>query len=253
MKKKCLIVIPARYDSQRFPGKVLKKLEGKPVIQWCYEAALKSKLGDVIIATEDKKVLDFCASIGAKAVLTSKALKSGTDRVFAAAEAKKTKYDFIINMQGDEPFMQAETLRKAFKKLLENPDNDIATACAKITDKKEINNPNCVKIAMNKKGQALYFSRSAIPFHHTLSKLSKKEPYYKHCGFYIYRKNTLKAFVNLPQSNLEKLERLEQLRALENGMKIVVAQIKALGPAIDIPSDIKRAEKYFKLNLNKGK
>lgn len=251
MKKNCLIVIPARYHSQRFPGKVLKKLKGKPVIQWCYEAALKSGLGDVIIATEDKRVLDFCASIGAKAVLTSKTLTSGTDRVFAAA--KKTKYKFIINMQGDEPFMEAETLRKAFKKLLESSDNDIATACTRITDKKEINNPNCVKVAMNKKGRALYFSRSPIPFHHTLSKLSKKEPYYKHCGFYIYRKNALKTFVSLPQSNLEKLERLEQLRALENGMKIVVAQVKALGPAIDVPSDIKRAEKYFKLKLTKGK
>ncbi|MCG2725579.1 MAG: 3-deoxy-manno-octulosonate cytidylyltransferase [Elusimicrobia bacterium] len=242
--KNCLIVIPARYHSQRFPGKVLKKLGGKPVIQWCYEAALKSGLGDIIIATEDKKVLEFAGSIGAKAILTSKALKSGTDRVFVAAQ--KTKYEFIINLQGDEPFMQAITLRKAFEKLLENPDNDIATACSKITDKKEINNPNCVKIAMNKKGQALYFSRAPIPFHHAFSKLSKKEPYYKHCGFYIYRKNALKTFVSLPQSNLENLECLEQLRALENGMKIVVAKVKTLGPAIDMPSDIKRAENYLK-------
>ncbi|MCK5357716.1 MAG: 3-deoxy-manno-octulosonate cytidylyltransferase, partial [Elusimicrobiales bacterium] len=225
--KNCLIVIPARYHSQRFPGKVLKKLKGKPVIQWCYEAALKSGLGDVIIATEDKKVLKFANSIGAKAILTSKALTSGTDRVFAAA--KKTKYEFIINLQGDEPFMRAATLRKAFKKLLAHPDSAISTACAKITDKKEINNPNCVKIAMNNKGRALYFSRAPIPFHHTLSKLSKTEPYYQHCGFYIYRKDALKTFVSLPQSNLEKLERLEQLRALENGMKIVVAKVKALG------------------------
>ena len=242
--KNCLIVIPARYHSRRFPGKVLKKLNGKPVLQWCYEAALKSKLGDVIIATEDTKVLNFAESIGAKAILTSKALKSGTDRVFAAA--KKTKYEFIINLQGDEPFMRVIALRKAFEKLLEHPDNDIATACSLITDKKEINNPNCVKIAMNKKGIALYFSRSPIPFHHALSKLSKKEPYYKHCGFYIYRKDALKTFVSLPQSNLEKLERLEQLRALENQMKIVVVKVKALGPAIDVPADIKCAENYFK-------
>ncbi|MEA3307631.1 MAG: hypothetical protein U9Q34_07585, partial [Elusimicrobiota bacterium] len=144
MKKSCLIVIPARYHSQRFPGKVLKKLKGKPVLQWCYEAALKSGLGDIVIATEDRKVLEFANFIGAKAVLTSKTLTSGTDRVFAAAEAmqcaatksnapqtlKKTKYEFIINLQGDEPFMQAPTLRKAFKKLLANPENDIATACS---------------------------------------------------------------------------------------------------------------------------
>ncbi|MBU2530089.1 MAG: 3-deoxy-manno-octulosonate cytidylyltransferase [Elusimicrobia bacterium] len=246
VKKNCLIVIPARYHSQRFPGKVLEKIKGKPVLQWCYEAALKSGLGDVVIATEDKKVLDFTSSIRAKAILTSKDLESGTDRVFAAA--KHTAHKFIINLQGDEPFMQAATLRKAFDKLLAHTDSDIATACSIITDKKEINNPNCVKIAMNKKGQALYFSRSPIPFHHSLSKLSKKEPYYKHCGFYIYRKTALKKFISLPPSNLEKLERLEQLRALENGMKIVVVEVKTFGPAIDVPSDIKRAETYFKLN-----
>ena len=242
MKKAALI--QARMGSLRLPGKVLKNLRGKPVLWWTYRAAVKSGLGDVAIATEDKKVLDFAESIGAKALLTSSKFKSGTDRVWAVA--KKTKRDFIVNLQADEPFIEASALRKAFKKLLENSACDISTACAAIKDKTMIRDENCVKIAMNKKGEALYFSRSPIPFHHSLSNLSAKEPYYKHCGFYIYRRAALEKFISLPQRALEKLERLEQLRALENGMKIVVAKVKNLGPAIDVPKDIKLAEKYFK-------
>ncbi|MCX5786354.1 MAG: 3-deoxy-manno-octulosonate cytidylyltransferase [Elusimicrobia bacterium] len=243
MDKNCLIVIPARYNSQRFPGKVLAKIAGKPVLQWCYEAAARAGLGEILIATEDYRVMAFAKSIGAKAVLTSSRCQSGTDRVFEAAG--KTKKSFIINFQGDEPFMRAETLVKAFRQLARARDCSIGTACARIRDAADIKNPNCVKIAMNSKGRALYFSRAPIPFHHPLSEL-KNYPFYKHCGFYIYRRRSLARFVKLPASPLEKLERLEQLRALENGMGITVAEVRELGPAIDTPADLKAAEKYLR-------
>lgn len=241
MDKDCLIVIPARYHSQRFPGKVLAKISGKPVLQWCYEAAVKSSLGPVVIATEDRRVLDFAKGIGAKAVLTSDKCQSGTDRVHEAAKSSKNK--FIVNFQGDEPFMRAGTLLAAFKMM--RAGYDIATAGAPITDKADITNPNCVKIAMNRSGRALYFSRSPVPFHHPLSTL-KNFPWYKHCGFYIYRRASLERFVKLPPSPLELLERLEQLRALESGMGIGVAVVKVLGPAIDTPADLRAAERFLR-------
>ena len=242
MDKNCLIVIPARYGSQRFPGKVLALLAGKPVIQWCWEAAVKAGLGPVTIATEHEAVLSFARSIGARAVMTSPRCQSGTDRVYEASRGARA--EFIINIQGDEPFMTAATLRKAFRKLKDSPACQIGTACTRIHDEDDIQNPNCVKVAMNKEGRALYFSRCPIPFHHQLSHL-KGYPYYKHCGFYIYRREALNRFVGLKPSPLERLERLEQLRALENGMNISVAEVPPLGPAIDVAADLKAAARFL--------
>lgn len=243
MDPTCLIVIPARYGSQRFPGKVLAPLAGKPVLQWCWEAAVKARLGKVLIATEHTKVLEFARSIGACAVMTSTACQSGTDRVFEASRGSRA--DFILNVQGDEPFMTAGILKKALGKLKASPSCDIGTACTRISDKGEIRDPNCVKVAMNAQGRALYFSRSPIPFHHELSPL-KDSPWHRHCGFYIYRRGAIEKFVRLKPSPLERLERLEQLRALEAGMGIAVAEVPAPGPAIDVPEDLKAAEKYLK-------
>lgn len=242
-KNNCLIVIPARYGSQRFPGKVLAPLAGKPVIQWCWEAAVGAGLGEVVIATEHRKVLDLARSMGACAVMTSPRCQSGTDRVYEASRGSKAR--FIINIQGDEPFMKPSAIRKALLKLKASPDCQIGTACTLIREKSDIANSNCVKVAMNKQGRALYFSRSPVPFHHPLSGL-KDQPYYKHCGFYIYRRAALKEFVSLKPSPLERLERLEQLRALENGFGIAVAQVPPLGPAIDSPEDLRAAERFIK-------
>ena len=239
----CLVVIPARFGSQRFPGKVLVPLAGKPVLQWCWEAAVKAGLGEVLIATEHEKVLAFARSIGARAVMTSPRCQSGTDRVREASRGTRAK--FIINMQGDEPFMTTATLKKAFKKLQDSPDCAIGTACTRITEERDIANPNCVKVALNARGRALYFSRSPIPFHHPLSDL-KGYPWYKHCGFYIYRREALDRFVKLKPSPLERLERLEQRRALENGMQIAVAEVPQPGPAIDVPADIRTASVFLK-------
>lgn len=238
-----LIVIPARYGSQRFPGKVLAPLAGKPVIQWCWEAAVKSGLGEVIVATEHPKVLAACRAFGARAVLTSPSCQSGTDRVHEAARGAKAK--FVINIQGDEPFMKPAVLRRTLAKLKASPSCDIGTACTKITDAADIENPNCVKVAMNGAGRALYFSRCPVPFHHELSDL-KRLPYYRHYGVYIYRRAALGRFVGLKPSPLERLERLEQLRALENGMGIAVAVVPPLGPAIDVPADLAAAGRFIK-------
>ncbi len=242
-KSDCLIVIPARYGSQRFPGKVLAPLGGKPVVQWCWEAAVKAGLGEVAIATEDRRVLAAVSSFGARGVLTSPKCQSGTDRVYEASRGSRAR--FIINIQGDEPFMTAAVIRKALAKLKASPACDIGTACVRISHKADILNPNCVKVAMNKAGRALYFSRCPIPFHHELSDL-KNYPYYKHCGFYIYRREAIERFVRLRPSALERLERLEQLRALENGMGISVAEVPPLGPAIDSPEDLAAAEAFLK-------
>ena len=246
MSDKIIIAIPARYGSQRFPGKVLAKLAGKPVIQWAWEAAVKADIAEqIIVATEDRRVLEFLQSIGAKAVMTSPKCQSGTDRVWEAC--KDIEADYIINFQGDEPFMTAETLKKALSKLKSRPDCQIGTACVKLSGE-DVFNPNCVKIAMDAEGRALYFSRCPIPYHHPLSPLAKTYPYYLHLGFYIYRRAALEKFVSLPQSPLEKLERLEQLRALENGMRICVEEVEPLGPSIDTPEDLKAAEEYILKN-----
>jgi 3-deoxy-manno-octulosonate cytidylyltransferase (CMP-KDO synthetase) len=243
MDKDCLIVIPARYGSQRFPGKVLAKLGGKPVLQWCWEAAVKARLGEVLVATEHEAVLAFARSIGARAVMTSPRCQSGTDRVYEASRGTRAR--FVINIQGDEPFMTAAAIKKALGKLESSPSCAIGTACVRIVSKEDIANPNCVKVAMNREGRALYFSRCAIPFHHPLSAI-KDAPYYKHCGFYIYRRAALEKFVKLKASPLERLERLEQLRALEAGLGISVAEVAPLGPAIDSPEDLAAAERFFK-------
>ncbi len=237
-----LIVIPARYGSQRFPGKVLAPLAGKPVVQWCWEAAVRSGLGDVVIATEHEKVVKACRAFGARTMLTSPRCQSGTDRVHEASRGTRAK--FVINIQGDEPFMKPAVLKKAFLKLKGSPDCHIGTACTRITDKTDVANPNCVKVAMNGAGRAIYFSRCPVPFHHQLSDL-KHLPYYRHYGFYIYRREALERFVSLKPSPLERLERLEQLRALENGMRIAGAEVPALGPAIDVPADLKAAGRYL--------
>jgi len=242
---KTIIVIPARYHSQRFPGKVLFPLMGKPVLQWVYESARKSKIADeIIIATEDKRVFDFANTIGAKCVITSKNCNSGSDRVWEAS--KNIKCDFIVNLQSDEPFIEYSVLRKAIDKIRQKKEYDIATACAPIKDLNDIENPNCVKVVMNNQGKAIYFSRSPVPYHHKLSKLSLNIPYYKHCGFYIYRKKALEIFINSKETENENLERLEQLRSLDIGLNIVVVKVKNLGPAIDVPEDIKKAQEYFK-------
>jgi len=239
-----LIVIPARYGSTRLPGKALKLLAGKPVVQYVYEACLKANVGEVLIATENQIVVDAAARFGAKAVLTSESCQSGTDRVYEAAQGRSEK--FIINVQGDEPFLNPTTVQKIAALLQKDPSCDIATAVAPTLDEEKINNPNCVKAVLNKDGKALYFSRSRVPYKREITEENKNIPYWQHCGIYGYRREALERFVSLPPSPLEKLEKLEQLRALEDGLTIKCIEIAPAGPAIDTAQDLQNAEEYLK-------
>ncbi len=239
-----LIVIPARYGSTRLPGKALKLLAGKPVVQHVWEACVKANVGEVLIATENQIVVDSAAQFGAKAVLTSESCQSGTDRVYEAA--KNRPEQIIINVQGDEPFIAPSTVQKIARLLQQDPSCDIASAVAPTLDENKINDPNCVKAVLNKQGRALYFSRSRVPYKRELTEENKKVPYWQHCGIYGYQRKALERFVSLPPSPLEQLERLEQLRALEDGMVLKCVVIESAGPAIDTAHDLAAAEEYFK-------
>ena len=239
-----LIVIPARYGSTRLPGKALKLLAGKPVVQYVYEACKKADIGEVLIATENQIVVDAAAQFGAKAVLTSQDCQSGTDRVYEAAQGRAEK--FIINVQGDEPFLKLDTLKKIAALLQKDESCDIASAVAPMLDEEKINNPNCVKAVLNQDGKALYFSRSRVPYKREITEENKNIPYWHHCGIYGYRREALQRFVSLPTSPLEKLEKLEQLRALEDGMTLKCVVIEPAGPAIDTAQDLQNAEEYLK-------
>lgn len=239
-----LIVIPARYGSTRLPGKALKLLAGKPVVQHVWEACVKAQVGEVLIATESPIVVDAVARFGAQGVLTSDTCQSGTDRVYEAAQNRPEQ--IIINVQGDEPFIAPTTVQKIAQLLQKEPACDIASAVAPTLDENKINDPNCVKAVLNTEGKALYFSRSRVPFKRELTEENKNIPYWQHCGIYGYQRKALERFVSLPPSPLEQLERLEQLRALEDGMSLKCVVIDAAGPAIDTAQDLQNAETYYK-------
>ncbi len=236
------IIIPARYGSTRFPGKPLALLQNKPIIQWVYEACKKANCGEVIIATDDDRILSAAEAFGAKAVMTPDTCQSGTDRIYYAA--KNLKADYIINVQGDEPFVLTETIKGVADLLKNDTQTDISTACIPTTDFKIIDNPNHVKAVLTKDMRALYFSRSIVPYKRETTPQTQKAPYYLHCGIYGYKRAALEKFVSLPQSPLEILEKLEQLRALEAGMVIKSVLTKKTGPAIDTPQDLQRAKEF---------
>lgn len=244
--KDTLIIIPARYSSTRLPAKVLAEIEGKPIIEWVYTACKNAKVGDVLIATENKKIVEAAKKFGAKAVLTSNKCQSGTDRVYEAYKSTKKSYKYVINVQGDEPFVQASTIKNVVKLLKKDKQADISTACYPSLDEKTVLEPSHVKAVLTEKMQALYFSRSIIPFKREITQETAKVPFYIHCGIYGYKENALKKFVKLPKSTLENLEKLEQLRALENGLIIKSILIEKAGPAIDTPADLLKARAYAK-------
>lgn len=237
-----LIIIPARYGSTRFPGKPLALLQNKPIIQWVYEACKNANCGQVLIATEDQRIISAANSFGAKAVMTPDTCQSGTDRIYYAA--KDLKAEYIVNVQGDEPFVLPQTVKSVVELLKKDSQTDISTACMATTDVKSIDDPNHVKAVLAKDMRALYFSRSLIPYKREKTPQTQKEPYYLHCGIYGYKRAALEKFVNLPPSPLENLEKLEQLRALEAGMIIKSVLTPKAGPAIDTPQDLQRAKEF---------
>lgn len=231
-------VIPARYKATRFEGKVLADLVGKPVIQHVYEIAKESNvLDDVIIATDDERILEAVKGFGGKAVLTSIGHQTGTDRLTEVVNPMDVKV--VINIQADEPLLHHTMIDDLARIMLDNPNLSMATVVKEIEDKEDIMNPNVVKAVIDKNGFALYFSRSPIPFERgTQSKM-----FYKHIGLYAYTKDFLFTFTNLPKSNLEKAESLEQLRALEHGFKIKTIETRFDTMGIDTPADLEKARK----------
>ena len=241
-------IIPARFSSTRFPGKPLAILGGKTVIQHVYEK-VSNVLTDVYVATDDEKIMNAVNGFGGNAIMTSTNHKSGTDRIEEAANLIKKKFDVIINIQGDEPFIhktQIETICKCF----DDPETMIATLGRPFNEKDSINdleNPNSPKLICDNKGFAIYFSRNIIPYMRGEEKSNwlNKFTYLKHIGLYAYRAKTLSEITKLPQSSLELAENLEQLRWIQNGyrIKVGITTIETIG--IDTPEDLKRAEKFI--------
>lgn len=250
-----ICLIPATYGSTRFPGKPLAILKNKPIIQHVYERAKSSKLiDDVFVATDDSRILHTVESFGGKAIMTSSNHPSGTDRIAEAVDKLlKEGYNLqessiIINLQGDEPLIKGEMIDQLIN-LMKSEDNLIGTLSKQIEKEEDFLNPNIVKVVFDTNGYALYFSRSPIPFDREkfIKGFSHHNFMYKHIGIYGYTLKILKNFVNLPQSTLEKIEALEQLRALENGIKIKVGITKFDSFGIDTPEDLNTAEKLFSI------
>lgn len=238
---KTIAVIPARLASTRFPEKVIAELGGKPIIQWVWERTAKSRADRVLIATDSEKVKAIAEGFGAEAVMTSPNHPSGSDRIWEAA--KNIECDVIINVQGDEPFMKPEVIDSLIDVMAGADQPDMATVVVPSTRAEIASNPNLPKVVVGADGSALYFSRSEIPF---LRTGGTDMPLYRHWGIYAYRRAALEHFVSLPESPLEKCEKLEQLRALENGMKIKVVKTHFQSIGIDTPEDLVRAENYLR-------
>ncbi|MCJ7692065.1 MAG: 3-deoxy-manno-octulosonate cytidylyltransferase [Sedimentisphaerales bacterium] len=231
---KVLACIPARYDSTRFPAKVLAKDTGKFLIQHTYERACLAKIPEkVIIAADDKKIADAAASFGAQCIMTSTSHKSGTDRIAQAVADIDT--EIIINIQADEPEIDPQNIDALAKLLIDNPDCPMATLAADFQTPQQIADPNIVKVITNCSGRAIYFSRSPIPYDRETAGLGNIKLYLRHIGIYAYRKDFLLKITSLPQTQLEKTEKLEQLRAIENGFEILVAKVEHSCDGIDTP------------------
>ena len=246
---KFIAIIPARYASTRFPGKPLADMGGKPMIQRVYEQ-VKRAVHDVWVATDDSRIFETVKAFGGKAVMTSTDHRSGTDRIQEAYSKIGEDFDVVINVQGDEPFIQPEQI-ESLKECFNSKDVELATLVKPF--KKEdgfdvLFNPNSPKVVINKENEAIYFSRSIVPYirdaHHT--EWLDKHIFYKHIGMYAYRVDVLKEITQLPQSSLEKAESLEQLRWIENGYRIRVGYTDVETIGIDTPEDMERAIKLLK-------
>jgi 3-deoxy-manno-octulosonate cytidylyltransferase (CMP-KDO synthetase) len=235
-----IAVIPARYAATRFPAKLMQLLGTKTVIRHTYENTVATGLfTDVLVVTDSDIIFNEIISNGGKAIMSVKEHESGTDRI--AEAVKELDVDVVINVQGDEPFVQKASLEKLCG-IFHDQSVRVGSLMHVITDEQQINDPNCVKVVVNKQMDALYFSRSVIPYKRDAS---TPIAYYKHIGMYGYRKETLLEFTALPSSLLEQTEKLEQLRLLENGYRIRMAVTDPVGISIDTPSDLEKAKRLL--------
>jgi 3-deoxy-manno-octulosonate cytidylyltransferase (CMP-KDO synthetase) len=239
-----IAVIPARYGSTRFPGKSLALIQGKPMIQWVYERTKRSQLIDrVLIATDDDRIMQAVAAFGGEAVMTSPDHPTGTDRI--AEVAQGLDCGIIVNVQGDEPLIEPAMIDEAINPLKNDPSIPMGTVCRQISSTEEAFDPNVVKVVLDEQGFALLFSRAPIPWDRdawagkrSLDELPLTTALYKHIGLYVYRREFLLRYASLPQTRLENVEKLEQLRALGHGYRIraVITEYESFG--VDIPGDL---------------
>ncbi|MEA3347404.1 MAG: 3-deoxy-manno-octulosonate cytidylyltransferase [Candidatus Auribacterota bacterium] len=241
---KTVIIIPERYNSERFPGKPLALIGQKPVVLWVCESASKAKRADeLIVATDDKRIKEVVVNAGFTAVMTSCEHLSGTDRI---AEAVSTlDCDIVVNLQGDEPFLEPEIIDTLIDRIYSNPSLQVVTAAVEITNKTEAKDSNIVKVVVDNENKALYFSRSMIPYYRNGAESGK---WLKHLGIYCMKKKYLLEFIKMGQLPLEKAEKLEQLRILESGVDIYVQKVKYSGIGIDTPEDLKKALAFMENN-----
>ena len=237
-----IAVIPSRYASTRLEGKPLMDIAGKPMVQRVYEVALRARLVDrVIVATDDKRIFDTVHGFGGEAALTSPHHASGTDRI--AEVVDHLSCELVVNLQGDEPLMDPRLIDSVVQLLLDNQDVPMASAQIPIETIEDLMNPNIVKVVSDHNGYALYFSRSPLPYRFREGEDDRASFGFKHIGLYVYRKDFLKKIVSLDPSPLEKQERLEQLRVLENGYKIKLVTTKYDSIGVDTPEDLIQARK----------
>ncbi len=243
---KIVVIIPSRYGSTRFEGKPLALIAGKPMIRHVYERAKEAgSVTDVLVATDDQRIFDAVENFGGNAVMTSAENRSGTDRVAEAAEKIGLELnDIVVNVQGDQPFFDPRSIDELVKPFFSYPDLEMSTLAFKIVKKEEITNPKDVKVTFDSKGFALYFSRSPIPCGRDCSTGFDT---YKHLGFYAYTRRFLETFRKLPIGRLEMIEKLEQLRTIEYGHRIMVVVTEYDSPEVDLPEDIARVEKILTL------
>jgi 3-deoxy-manno-octulosonate cytidylyltransferase (CMP-KDO synthetase) len=246
---KFLGIIPARYGSTRLEGKPLADIKGKPMIQWVYEK-VNQELNDVFVATDDERIKNAVESFGGKAVMTSKDHTTGTNRCLEALEIINrelhTTFDVVINIQGDEPMINPEQI-DTLKKCFDNSKTELATLVIPVTDSIDLENESEVFVTFDKNKKALYFSRAVIPAIYGVDRKDwmSHATFYKHLGLYAYTAKALKEFANLPQTNLEKLERLEQNRWLENGGQITIGITEHQSIPVDTLEDLERIRTYF--------
>ena len=244
---KTAVIIPARFASSRLPGKPLLRATGKYLIQHVYEQACQSCADYVVVATDDARIMKAVASFGGQSVLTRPDHPSGTDRV--AEVAQRLDADVVVNLQGDEPLIEPATLDLLPRLLQENVDADVATLAVPITSLKQWQDPNCVKVVRDALGQALYFSRSPIPFVRDGKPDFTSGQFLQHLGLYAYRKSFLLQLATSPTQPLEEYEKLEQLRVLALGHRIMVGTVQHAAWGVDTPADYERFVKAYQSSL----
>lgn len=238
-------VIPARWGSSRFPGKALADLNGRPIVLRVWDQCMKAGLSRVVVATDDQRIQSVCESAGADVIMTDSDLPSGTDR--CAAVASQATEGYVMNIQGDEPFIDPKAIRQVADLLLAYPDRPIATLARGEGDMERLHSPNVVKAVCDHAGKALYFSRALIPFQrdHALQTWSAHHQYLTHIGLYGFQRSTLMEIAQLPVTALEQMEQLEQLRWLSAGYQISVGITGYKSIGIDTPEDLEFARQYL--------